>query len=63
MAEHREGGDEQGEAKMVDIMPRMRGGSHSGVYGKASEVDAQDGSSDQLEPSDSQSYRTPAPHV
>ena len=37
------GGDVQVEAKTADTMPTLFGGSHSGVYDVASELDAQDG--------------------
>ena len=61
--EHGEGSDVQGNFKMIDTIPRMLGGTHSGVYDGALEAGARDGSRNQLAPAAGQSYRTPAPRV
>ena len=60
--DHGEGDEIQGEAKTADVMPRLQGGAHNGVYDGTSESDAQDGFSDQVEPAADQSDITPAPH-
>ena len=46
LADHREGGNVQGEDNTEDIMNIMRGGYHSGFFGSILGVDAWEGTSD-----------------